>query len=51
MADAARRFGIEKANDGAKTLAGICDYIEAFFDKFLLGNDQGVAQAPDFKPG
>ena len=36
-ADTARRFGIEDADDGTKTLVGICDNIEAFFDKFLLG--------------
>jgi hypothetical protein len=51
MADAVRRFGIEKANDGAKTLAGICDYIEAFFDNFLLGNDSPLMDRPPPKNG
>ncbi len=36
--DAGGRFGTEDANDGEKTVAGICDYMEAFFDRFLLGS-------------
>jgi dienelactone hydrolase len=36
-AEAGRRFGIEGADDGPKTMAGVCDYIQAFFDQFLLG--------------
>ena len=50
-ADAARRFGVEDADDGAKTLAAICDYIEAFFDKFLLGNDSPLMDRPPRKNG
>jgi hypothetical protein len=37
-ADAGRRFGVDDANDGTKTLAGIREYVEAFFDRFLLGS-------------
>ena len=36
-ADAGRRFGAEDASDGDKTLSVICDFILAFFDRFLLG--------------
>jgi len=35
-ADAGRRFGAADSSDGAKTLAVICDYVLAFFDRFLL---------------
>ena len=36
-ADAGRRFGVRDASDSAKTMSVICDFILAFFDRFLLG--------------
>jgi hypothetical protein len=46
-ADAPRRCGIEDADDGAITLAGICDYyIEALFDKFLIGKASPLMDRP-----
>jgi hypothetical protein len=44
--DAGRRFGIEDADDGARTLKGICAYIEAFFDEFLLGKSSSLIDHP-----
>jgi predicted dienelactone hydrolase len=43
-ADAGRRFGAENASDGARTLAVICDYIRAFFDRFLLGQSSSLLE-------
>src|SRR5260370_23485475 len=45
-ADAGRRFGVEDASDGPKTLAVICDYIRAFFDRFLLGQSSPLLERP-----
>jgi hypothetical protein len=39
-----RRFGTEDGSDGASTLAVICDYIRAFFDRFLLGQSSPLLE-------
>jgi hypothetical protein len=44
-------FWGRKCGDGAKTLAGICDYSEAFFDMFLLGNESPLMDRPPLKNG
>jgi len=50
-AEAGRRFATEDANDGAMTLAVICDYIRAFFDEFLLGRATPLLARPPGRYG
>ena len=50
-ADVGRRFGVEDPTDGEKTLALVREYVDGFFDKFLLGKPSTLLDRPPGRYG